>query len=171
MFKDWNDADIFINCLGLEAFRIFNDNEVYPVRGVLIHLKEKVRLNKFICWDDHPEGVTYLISRKDKCVLGGTTDKGNWDTTTTKEEIEKIYKRCLSVAPEIEGGEIIGTWVGLRPGRTALRIELDLSYEKPVIHNVGHGGSGLTIHWGTADDVVTILRENYPVYSRLKPKL
>jgi len=170
LFKEWNDADIFINCLGVEAFRVFNDNQVFPIRGVLIHLKEKVSLKKFISWDDHPDGLTYIISRRDKCILGGTTDKGNWDTTTTKEEVEKIYKRCISLAPELKDAEVIGKWVGLRPGRKTLRLELDLSYEKPVIHNVGHGGSGMTIHWGTADEVVKILQEKFPNYS-IKPKL
>jgi len=167
LFKDWK-VDVYINCLGTGARKVFNDQEIYPSRGVLIHLKEKVMLNRQICWDDHPDGLTYIISREDKCILGGTNEKGNWSRTPTKEEVDKIYKRCLMLEPSLKDCEVIGTWVGLRPGRKTVRIELDLSFGRPVIHNVGHGGAGITMHWGTANETVKLLVENFPVH---KPRL
>jgi len=169
LFEDWK-GDVYVNCLGTGAFKVFNDKEIFPIRGVLVHLKEKLRLNRFVCWDDCPDGLTYVISREDKCILGGTHDKGNWSRTPTKEEIDGIYQRCLKMEPELKGAEIIGTWVGLRPGRTSVRIELDNSFGKPVIHNTGHGGSGITMHWGTAQEVIKILTDNFPTHS-FSPKL
>ena len=53
-------------------------------------------------------------------------------------------------------------WVGLRPGRPSVRLELQDEVIKgrkqnlPVIHNYGHGGAGLTLAWGCAGHVVEI---------------
>jgi len=173
VFRDWKQADIFVSCLGVNSHKIFNDNQVSPIRGVLVHLKEKKpRFNKIMCWDDNPAGFTYIISREDKCILGGTAEEGNWNPVASQEEADKIYERCMALAPELKDSEIIGKWCGLRPGRTELRLELDMSYGRPIIHNYGHGGSGMTLHWGTADEAVEILREAMPIYGVIRrPKL
>jgi D-amino-acid oxidase len=39
--------------------------------------------------------------------------------------------------------------VGLRPGRTAVRLERMGN----IIHNYGHGGGGYTVAWGCASEV------------------
>ena len=58
----------------------------------------------------------------------------------------------LSLAPvRVSWDRVIRTTVGLRPHRPSgfvLRAErLDA---KTVIHNYGHGGSGMSLSWGTA---------------------
>jgi glycine/D-amino acid oxidase-like deaminating enzyme len=46
---------------------------------------------------------------------------------------------------------VIRTDVGLRPFRPAgFRVEVERLDDKPVIHNYGHGGGGVTLSWGTA---------------------
>lgn len=67
--------------------------------------------------------------------------------------------------------QVLEDWVGLRPGRTSVRLGLEMvslngagkedRYSKPVpvVHNYGHGGSGLTLAWGCAHDVVQHLKE------------
>ena len=45
-------------------------------------------------------------------------------------------------------------WVGLRPGRAPLRLESEMVRSVPVVHCYGHGGSGITIGMGCAQDVV-----------------
>lgn len=73
------------------------------------------------------------------------------------------------------GAEIVCDWVGLRPGRTTLRLELEhmkllapaagssggagvgREAAMPVVHNYGHGGAGLTLAWGCAGDASALL--------------
>lgn len=45
-------------------------------------------------------------------------------------------------------------WVGLRPGRAPLRLETEEVASVPVVHCYGHGGSGITLAMGCAEDVV-----------------
>jgi len=44
--------------------------------------------------------------------------------------------------------------VGLRPGRSPLRLESEELRSVPVVHCYGHGGSGITLAMGCAEDVV-----------------
>lgn len=59
--------------------------------------------------------------------------------------------------------EFVREWVGLRPGRPSVRLEIQperasgLRKVMPVIHNYGHGGAGLTLSWGCAGHVLEIL--------------
>ena len=43
--------------------------------------------------------------------------------------------------------------VGLRPVRPAVRLERD----GHVVHCYGHGGAGVTLSWGCADEVVALV--------------
>ena len=45
--------------------------------------------------------------------------------------------------------------MGLRPGRSPLRLESEEVRSVPVVHCYGHGGSGITLAMGCAEDVVS----------------
>ena len=50
--------------------------------------------------------------------------------------------------------------VGLRPGRPEIRLEReDAANGPPRIHNYGHGGSGITLSWGCAEETLRLVRE------------
>lgn len=57
--------------------------------------------------------------------------------------------------------------VGLRPLRTSgVRLEredVSMSTGVPVVHNYGHGGSGITLHWGCAEEAVSLVRSELQV--------
>ena len=60
--------------------------------------------------------------------------------------------------PELADAEVLGHRVGLRPARPTVRLEPEkLSTGHKVIHCYGHGGSGVTISWGCADEVLSLL--------------
>jgi D-amino-acid oxidase len=53
--------------------------------------------------------------------------------------------------------EIVEHRVGLRPGRPEPRLEEQaLDDGTRLIHNYGHGGSGVTLAWGCAADVANL---------------
>jgi len=51
--------------------------------------------------------------------------------------------------------------VGLRPGRPTVRLEEDARDEPGprILHNYGHGGAGITISWGCADELTALVME------------
>jgi hypothetical protein len=52
---------------------------------------------------------------------------------------------------------------GVRPYRKkTFRLEAETRGNKFVVHNYGHGGAGITMSWGCADAVRTIIRQAYP---------
>ena len=59
--------------------------------------------------------------------------------------------------PRCAGAEVLGHRVGLRPARPTVRLEA-VPHEDGspggVVHCYGHGGAGVTLSWGCADDVL-----------------
>lgn len=62
------------------------------------------------------------------------------------------------MTPALRGAEIVGIWAGLRPVRDTLRFEEEVIEETRIVHCYGHGGAGVTVSWGCADDVAKIFR-------------
>ncbi|KZS08008.1 D-aspartate oxidase [Daphnia magna] len=162
-----SDFDVIINCSGIGAKELANDLSVHPIRGHIFRIKAPWQ--KSILIDDSDVG-NYIIPNQDSVVLGGTHDKDQWDTIPRKEDAKFILEGCTSLFPSLEKAEILYEWVGLRPGRSQLRVELEKKMidGKPltVIHNYGHGGSGLTTFYGCALKVANLLEgiltsENY----------
>ena len=58
--------------------------------------------------------------------------------------------------PQLRGARVLQHRVGLRPVRPAVRIER----VGDVVHCYGHGGSGVTLSWGAADEVVGLAALN-----------
>ena len=62
--------------------------------------------------------------------------------------------------PELAGAPVIEATGGLRPGREGgVRLEVDPDPQAGIgrlIHDYGHGGAGMTLSWGCADEVATL---------------
>ena len=78
---------------------------------------------------------------------------------------EGILHHCTRLLPSLAGAEPLSGWVGLRPSRTSVRMELGTvaagmaAASAPatphVLHSYGYRGSGLTLAWGCAGDAVS----------------
>ena len=90
-------------------------------------------------------------------VLGGTAQKGDWTMEIREEDEEDILRKCELLWPELDRSKVVGRAVGLRPSRPEVRLEKEHLQGKDIIHNYGHGGAGVTLSWGCADEVARLI--------------
>ncbi|HUE62140.1 MAG TPA: FAD-dependent oxidoreductase [Chthoniobacterales bacterium] len=148
--------DLVVNCAGIGARELVHDADLEPHRGQVAIVSKIDKMKCAIVCDDDP--LMYAIPRTNDCVVGGTNDVSdnlNPDSMTTKA----IVAECARVL-EIESPRVLRERVGLRPFRkSGVRLEKEkLSDGRTVIHNYGHGGSGFTLSWGSAENVFSFLR-------------
>jgi D-amino-acid oxidase len=152
----WEESDLIINCTGLGSRTLVSDTRLHPIRGqvVRIELPEKA---EFWLESDHPGGDVYVIPRGADCILGGVAQKGNWSEEADPLVAKAIWDRCTEVFPALKSRKILEHKVGLRPGRDEVRLELEtFSDGRKLVHNYGHGGSGVTLSWGCAENVYAL---------------
>lgn len=147
-------TDVVVNCAGLGARDLVGDRSLDPVRGQVVRVSNP-GIDRFVL--HHGDTVTYVVPRSRDVVLGGTADEGEWDTSPDPDVAEDILARCLALVPALDGAPVVGHAVGLRPVRPEVRLEREDVDGTPVVHDYGHGGAGVTLSWGCADDVVTLL--------------
>jgi D-amino-acid oxidase len=105
-----------------------------------------------------PNALAYVLPRPDVVVLGGTADEDDWEPRARPETTRSILERTRLLDPRLADAELVGAAVGLRPTRSEVRLEADaLPDGRLLVHDYGHGGSGFTLSWGCADDVVRIV--------------
>ena len=93
-------------------------------------------------------------------VLGGTAQIGDWGMDIREEDNEAILSKVEALWPDLDRSRIVGGTVGLRPSRTEVRLEFEKVGGRTVIHNYGHGGAGVTLSWGCAEEVVEIVSQS-----------
>jgi D-amino-acid oxidase len=144
--------DLVINCAGIGARELMQDLDLEPHRGQVAIVRKIEHLSCAIVCDDAP--LLYAIPRGNDCVLGGTNELSS-DLAADPATTTRIVGECSRVL-NIEKPDVLAERVGLRPFRkSGLRVERDcLSDGRTVIHNYGHGGSGFTLSWGCAREVV-----------------
>ena len=64
----------------------------------------------------------------------------------------RVAEGCAPLPPvNVDPSRVIRTVAGLRPYRpTGFRVAREPLGDKALVHNYGHGGSGITFSWGTA---------------------
>ncbi len=149
-----DQAGVVVNCTGMGARSLVPDDTVTPVRGQLVVVR-----NPGVDWffQDQREGkdMTYFLPHGDKVVLGGSALP---DATAIEADpviANGIVERCSRIVPEFRTAERIDNRVGFRPTREKVCLQRNGN----VVHNYGHGGSGLTMSWGCAEAVLALVSE------------
>lgn len=152
------EASVVVNCSGLGAAQLVGDRLLEPIRGHVVRTTNP-GLTRSVRDQDHPGGYTYVHPRSRDVVLGGTLEPGEWDTTPDEQVGDSILERCRRLVPELRQAKVLGQSVGLRPGRSEVRLELDPAPPRGlvVVHDYGHGGAGMTLSWGCAEEVAALV--------------
>jgi D-amino-acid oxidase len=143
------EAPLVVNCSGLGSRKLADDPTSTPVRGQVV-VVEQFGLDEWWLAEDGP---TYVIPRTDDVILGGTDDEGDWSRTPSPDVAADIVRRATELVPAVARAKVLGHKVGLRPARPEVRLER----VGDVVHCYGHGGAGVTLSWGCADEVLALV--------------
>jgi D-amino-acid oxidase len=148
-----DEADVVVNATGLGARRMADDPSLVPVRGQVVYV-EQFGLDRW--WLDSSQ-PTYVVPRSHDIVVGGTDEEGDWDRRPDPDAAKGILERGVELVPELARARVLGHRVGLRPARPEVRLEVEQTGRARVVHCYGHGGAGVTLSWGCADEVAALV--------------
>lgn len=153
------ESTIVVNCAGLGAGSLAKDDSVYPIRGQIVRIEPPPTAVVYL--DESQErGLTYIVPRSTDCILGGTAQEGDWSLQPDMHTAMAIMRRAARLVPQVLQCRVVEHRVGLRPGRPTVRLEAEKHPDGGlVVHNYGHGGAGVTLSWGCAEEVVALCKE------------
>ncbi|WP_067499766.1 FAD-dependent oxidoreductase [Actinoplanes sp. TFC3] len=150
------EAPTVVNATGLAAGALCGDPDVHPVRGQIVIVANP---GVFMSVRDEGDPAVYVHPRTRDIVLGGTYQENSWNLTPDPAARDAIVERCVALVPDLAGAPIVGEKVGLRPVRRGgPRVEAEKWPGGTVVHAYGHGGAGMTLAWGCADEVAKLAR-------------
>jgi len=167
--KSKNEVDLVINCTGLGAYDLC-DKTVFAVKGGLLRLRNYDNSGNQIleahCTSINSEDeneFNYIVPRgKDSLVIGGYAIpmRDHTEQSLLEEQFYSgLFARNCRFYPPLANFTIPldpGGITGYRPYREdGIRLEKDREVDF-LIHNYGHGGSGVLLSWGCADEVLKL---------------
>jgi len=152
------EASLIANCAGLGARELAGDDSVTPVRGQHVIVDNPGLEEFFIEAPFTPAWAAYW-PYPDHVVLGGTQSTEDTSTEPDPEIAQQILRRCIDVEPRLGDARVRGHQVGLRPSRPTVRLDVEQIGAARCVHNYGHGGSGVTLSWGSAFTAASLLLE------------
>jgi len=145
-----------VNCTGMGARELAHDPRLRPVRGQLaVVVNPGVEIGLVEAEDEEDEDgaeLTFLIPHGSTLVLGGTAEPGDERNRPDPETTRAILARCARLDPRLQGARVLAERVGFRPERHEVRVGAERCGDARVWHNYGHGGAGVTLSWGCAEE-------------------
>ncbi|MEV6520508.1 FAD-dependent oxidoreductase [Longispora sp. NPDC051575] len=150
------DAPVIVNCSAIGARDLVPDERLVPIQGQLVVVDNPGIHEFFADHDDDPTLMAYILPQGDRVVLGGSADRGRSDLRVDPDVGAGILARCIAIDPRLAGARVLGHRVGLRPNRDRIRLDAAPLGSRRLIHNYGHGGSGVSLSWGCAREVLAL---------------
>jgi D-amino-acid oxidase len=151
-----HDAAVVVNCAGVGARALVPDRALRSVRGQHV-VVENPGLDEFFMTEPVGPAWTTLFPHGERLILGSVAQEDDWDTTPRHADAEAILERCAEVEPRVLDAQILEHQVGLRPVRDSVRVEAQTLGTARVVHNYGHGGTGVGLSWGCAREVAALV--------------
>lgn len=169
--QSWDGFDHVVNCTGAAAKSLCADDpstasmKLVAGHAVLVDAPA-IRKARLFAGGPIVGRPVYVVPRAGSVsdvLVGGTGIEVNepidFRAAIAFEKDERcsaVIARARQCVPELETATERARLVGLRPIRDAVRIERDAKSSK-LLHCYGHGGSGMTLSWGTADRVCDLI--------------
>ena len=160
-----------MNCTGLMASQLggVEDKSVVPARGQIVVVRNDAgKMLNMSGTDDGDDEACYVMTRAagGGTVLGGSYQKGSWESQVDPNLATRIMKRAVQQCPALTGGkgiehlDIVRHGVGLRPVREGgARVEKERIGGTWVVHDYGHGGAGYQSSYGCSQAAVGLIEE------------
>ena len=152
-------ADAVVLAVGMGARELLGDGEVIPIRGQVVRLANP-GLTDWLLDEDDASRFCYVIPRSQDVVCGGTAEVGQSSLEPDMATEVAILERARALVPGLVDAPVLSRAVGLRPGRFEVRLERCDGLDpggRPVVACYGHGGAGVTMSWGCAEEVLAQL--------------
>ncbi len=150
-------APLVVNCGGLGARALAGDDAIVAVRGQVVVVERVAGVEEWLLDQADAARPLYVVPREREIVLGGTAQEGDESALVSFATAEAILERCAAAVPALRGARVLRHAVGLRPGRAAVRLEAESVGDGRVVHCYGHGGAGVTLAWGCAEEVAGLV--------------
>ena len=149
---------IIVNCTGMGASKLSNDPCLFPISGQIIRVEKPVGLIDASFLHIGEKEVILIAPRTNDCIIGATANENDPCIKPNLETAKKMLANAIKIYPHLATAKVIEHKVGLRPGRNKVRLEYeDMGDACLLIHNYGHGGAGITLAPGCAQEVLQIV--------------
>lgn len=163
-----NDSGIVFNCSGYGSKSLFDDDSMKAIKGHILEtdVETDIETPLSFAYTYTPRTYnhyTYMYPRRNSVIFGGSYLEGDiingeWVGESPEKPInvdgdvipQRLYRVNQEIMSRFTGITVNDLSVkhGFRPYREdGMRIEQD---EDGVIHNYGHGGSGVSMSWWSA---------------------
>jgi D-amino-acid oxidase len=167
------------NCSGYGSLELFDDTSMRAIRGHILTLPYDGEFPlpfsyTYTPTTDEYGHYAYMYPREDTVLFGGSYLKGDiingeWDGETPKKPMtidgetipERIYTVNADIMSDHDSVSLdksnVSAKQGYRPYRSnGMRVEQDAD---GIIHNYGHGGSGVSMSWWSAIKAVNYMTD------------
>ena len=143
-----------VNCTGSGSISLCGDTSLFPIRGQTVRA-EAMAEPQFIMDTDNPKNVTYIFPETEFVCDGWCGSGRRLECRTRRGDDGSDSGPLCRVSPRsrracVEGGCRRMFVLGVSRFVWKKRFSVVPILERTLIHNYGHGGSGVTLSWGCA---------------------
>ena len=155
--------------------RVLNDGKQFPKVDAALSISAPHGISRMASTGQETTEIVFIVPRSPSILLLGgiaQTNQSDLDLTLDSPVIQRMRQRCEAFLPGLKNAVVDKEYPltqGLRPFRGGnVRVERELrvreadgkdSRPSRIIHSYGHGGSGWSLSFGCAEDVVILVEE------------